>query len=65
MPRETRPTNPAEIAPLDPKAENWMAEHRLERLQARGWQGTLDEYLAATERLGGADPLEQSPPITR
>lgn len=47
------------IVPLDDDAENWMAQDRLEKLQARGWKGTVAEYVDTVERLGGADPLEQ------
>jgi hypothetical protein len=48
---------------LGDDGENWMAEHRLELLRARGWLGTLREYIDTWERLDG-DPLEHTPPIT-
>jgi hypothetical protein len=49
---------------LDEDGENWMAEHRLEQLRARGWKGSVMDYLDEFERIGG-DPLEQTPPIKR
>lgn len=49
---------------LDDDGENWMAQHRLEQLRARGWQGTVLEYIQTWEALD-ADPLEQTPPVTR
>ena len=52
------------VIELDDDSENWMQQHRLEKLRARGWQGTVGEYMEAFDRLGG-DPLEQDPPITR
>jgi hypothetical protein len=49
---------------LDDDGENWMQQGRLEQLRARGWQGTVTEYVQTWDRIG-ADPLEQTPPITR
>lgn len=49
--------------PFDDAAENWMSDYRLEQLQAKGWTGSVAEYIAEWERLN-ADPLEQTPPVT-
>jgi len=48
---------------LDDDGENWMADHRLEQLRERGWTGTVTVYVKTWDRIG-ADPLEQTPPIT-
>lgn len=51
------------LVPLDNDAENWMQQHRLAQLRARGWTGSTSEWIDECERLG-SDPLEQTPPIT-
>lgn len=51
------------IIPFDAAGENWLATVRLEKLRARGWLGTFDEYAQIHTLLGG-DPLAQDPPIT-
>jgi len=60
---EIDPETGEEIVGLDDEAENWMQQHRLEQLRARGWTGTVLEYVETWDRID-ADPLEQTPPIT-
>jgi hypothetical protein len=50
------------IIPFNAAGENWLATVRLEKLRARGWLGTFDEYARLHILLGG-DPLEHAPPI--
>jgi hypothetical protein len=58
---EPQPGDEGYSVPLDDDAENWMAEHRLEQLRARGWTGSVAEYIEEWERLD-ADPLGQTRP---
>jgi hypothetical protein len=51
------------IIPFDAAGENWLATVRLDRLRARGWTGSFEEW-ALLHTLLGADPLKQEPPIT-
>lgn len=48
---------------LDDENENWMATVRQKKLKARGWIGTLAEWIKAYELLS-ADPLEMKPKVT-
>jgi hypothetical protein len=50
------------IVALDDDGENWMQQYRLERLRARGWTGTVREWVKLCNELG-SDPLKQDPPI--
>jgi hypothetical protein len=52
------------VIPFSDAGENWTQTIRLERLRARGWQGSFEEWAALFEALG-ADPLLQDPPITK
>jgi hypothetical protein len=51
------------VIPFDADGENWLATVRLNKLRARGWRGSFDEYARLHILLDG-DPLAQTPPIT-